>query len=62
MRRRAVPDGALRIDFSRDAGDLESAIRSAIVNVSVPRCVVDRVEIEVIALVKKVKSEPRILD
>lgn len=33
------------IDFSREASDLESAIRSAIANVTSAGCVVDRVEI-----------------
>ena len=37
--------GIVSIDFSRDATDLESAIRSAIANTTCAGCVVDRVEI-----------------
>jgi hypothetical protein len=37
--------GIVSIDFSRDATDLESAIRSAIANATGAGCVVDRVEI-----------------
>jgi hypothetical protein len=38
--------GTLSIDFTRDATDLESAIRSAISNVSAAGGVVDHVEID----------------
>jgi hypothetical protein len=37
--------GSVSIDFSRQATDLESAIRSAIADATVAGCVVDRVEI-----------------
>jgi hypothetical protein len=40
-------DGTVAIDFSRDASDLESAIRTAIANASAAGCVVERVEIDV---------------
>jgi len=39
-------DGVVSIDFSRDSPDLESAIRSAIANVSAAGGVVNRVEID----------------
>ena len=39
-------EGTLSIDFNREASDLESAIRSAISNVSTAGGVVDRVEID----------------
>jgi hypothetical protein len=38
-------EGQLSIDFSRDASDLESSIRSAIAAASSAGCVVDRVQI-----------------
>jgi hypothetical protein len=38
--------GTLSIDFTRDATDLESAIRSAVSNVSAAGGVVDHVEID----------------
>jgi hypothetical protein len=38
--------GVVSIDFSRDATDLQSAIRSAIANVSAAGGIVDRVEID----------------
>jgi hypothetical protein len=39
-------DGILSVDFSREASDLESAIRSAIANTSAAGCIVERVEID----------------
>jgi hypothetical protein len=39
-------DRKLSVDFSREATDLESAIRSAVANVSTAGGVVDRVEID----------------
>lgn len=39
-------DRTIAIDFSREASDLETAIRSAIANVSTTGCIVDRVEID----------------
>jgi hypothetical protein len=39
-------EGTLAIDFSREATDLESAIRSAISNVSTAGGIVEHVEIE----------------
>ena len=45
--------GTLAIDFSRDATDLESAIRSAVSNVATAGGVVDRVEIDAGAAVLK---------
>jgi hypothetical protein len=38
--------GVVYVGFSREAGDLESAIRSAIADVAAAGCVVARVEIE----------------
>jgi hypothetical protein len=38
--------GTLSIDFTRDADDLESAIRSAVSNVSTAGGIVDHVEID----------------
>jgi hypothetical protein len=38
--------GAVQIGFSREASDLESAIRSAIANVMAAGCTVERVQIE----------------
>jgi len=38
--------GIVSIDFSREASDLESAIRSAIANVSSTGCIVERAEID----------------
>ncbi len=38
-------EGMLSIDFGREASDLESAIRSAISDVTSAGCVVDRVQI-----------------
>ena len=46
-------EGTLCIDFNREASDLESAIRSAISNVSAAGGVVDRVEIDADAPVLK---------
>ncbi len=46
-------DGILAVDFSREASDLESAIRSAISNTSAAGGVVDRVEIDADAAVLK---------
>jgi hypothetical protein len=46
-------DRLLSIDFSREATDLESAIRSAVANVSAAGGVVDRVEIDADAAVLK---------
>jgi hypothetical protein len=45
--------GTLSIDFSRDATDLESAIRSAVSNVATAGGVVGRVEIDADAPVFK---------
>lgn len=45
--------GTVSVDFSREATDLESAIRSAIANVSAAGCVVERVEIDADAPVLK---------
>ena len=45
--------GIVSIDFSRQATDLESAIRSAIADATVAGCVVDRVEITADAAVLK---------
>jgi hypothetical protein len=42
----SISQGTIAIDFSREAADLESAIRSAIANVSSAGCVVERVEID----------------
>jgi hypothetical protein len=39
-------DGVVSIDFGREASDLESAIRSAIANVTSAGCVVARAEID----------------
>lgn len=38
--------GITRVDFDREAEDLEAAIRSAIANVQQAGCVVQRVEID----------------
>ena len=38
-------NGKVSVDFSRDAADLESAIRAAIANVTAAGCTVERVEI-----------------
>ena len=38
--------GVTTIDFSREASDLESAIRSAIANVAKAGCTVNRVQID----------------
>jgi len=46
-------NGVVSIDFSRDASDLETAIRSAIAAVSSVNCVVERVEIDADAAVLK---------
>ena len=46
-------DGTLVLDFSREATDLETAIRTAISNVSTAGGVVDRVEIDADAPVLK---------
>jgi hypothetical protein len=46
-------EGILSIDFSREATDLESAIRSAIADVTSAGCVVDRVQIAADAAVLK---------
>jgi hypothetical protein len=45
--------GIVSVDFSREATDLESAIRSAIANVSAAGYVVARVEIDADAAVLK---------
>ena len=45
--------GTLSIDFTRDATDLESAIRSAVSNVATAGGVVDRVEIDADAAILK---------
>jgi hypothetical protein len=45
--------GTLSIDFSRDATDLESAIRSAVSNAATAGGIVDRVEIDADAPVFK---------
>jgi hypothetical protein len=45
--------GILSVDFSREAADLETAIRSAVANVSSAGGVVDRVEIDADAAVLK---------
>jgi hypothetical protein len=42
--------GATSIDFHRDAGSLEEAIRSAVADVSASGCIVAHVEIDVEAL------------
>ena len=39
-------NGIVSIDFSREASDLETAIRSAIANVSSTGCVVERAQID----------------
>jgi hypothetical protein len=44
--------GVLTVGFSREAADLESAIRSAIANVAAAGCTVERVQIEDTALAK----------
>ena len=46
-------EGLISIDFSRDASDLESSIRSAIADVISAGCVVDRVQIAADAPVLK---------
>ena len=46
-------EGVVSIDFTREATDLESAIRSAIADVSATGAVVDRVEIDADAPVLK---------
>ena len=46
-------EGTVSIDFTREASDLESAIRSAIADVSATGGVVDRVEIDADAPVLK---------
>jgi hypothetical protein len=46
-------DSLLSVDFAREANDLESAIRSAVANVSSAGGVVDRVEIDADAPVLK---------
>ena len=45
--------GAVSVDFGREASDLESAIRSAIANVSSAGYIVARVEIDADAAVLK---------
>ncbi len=45
--------GILTVDFSREAADLETAIRTAVANVSSAGGVVDRVEIDADAPVLK---------
>ncbi len=49
----ASSEGILTVDFTREANDLESAIRSAVSNVSAAGGVVDRVEIDADAPVLK---------
>ncbi len=46
-------EGQLSIDFSREATDLESAIRSAIANASSAGCIVDRVQIAADAAMRR---------
>ncbi len=46
-------EGTVAVDFSREAKDLETAIRSAIADIASAGCLVDRVEIAADAAVLK---------